>query len=99
MFVEIVAAILIAPFVFRFLRGCVLGLIIVIAAACAGYYGPLALLIAMVAIVVWIVRRVARLDAPVRHTSEHAAGYSFDAPNLRAVYGDRLDRTRRWSTR
>ena len=97
--IEASAAIFVLRWATHWLAGVVLGLILVAALALQGIWWPLAFLVGVVALVVWIVRHVTQEDAPARQVREPIAGYSFDAPSLRAVYGDRLDRTRRWSTR
>jgi hypothetical protein len=102
---EAVAAVFILRWAIHWLAGVVLGLILVVALAVQGIWGPLAFLVAVVALVVWIIRRVARLDSPVRPVRDLAAGYSSDngyhnsRGGLRADFGARLDRNRRWSTR
>jgi hypothetical protein len=100
MFVEIVAGYLVLRYAIHWLAGAALGVIFVIAAAYAGIWWPLAFLIVGIAIVVWIIRRVAREDAPARQVGDLATGYSFDSRDsnsLRADFGARLERTRRWS--
>jgi hypothetical protein len=102
---EAAAAVFILRWAIHWLAGVVLGLILVVALAVQGIWGPLAFLVAVAALVVWIVRRVARLDSPARPVREHAAGYSFDNAlyesrgGLRADYASRLDRNRRWASK
>jgi membrane protein implicated in regulation of membrane protease activity len=90
MFVGIVAGYLVFRYVTHWLAGALIGVICVITLAFAGYWLPLAFLVAVVAIVVWIVRRVAKEDAAARPVRDLAARYSAQRPGLRADTRARL---------
>jgi hypothetical protein len=98
--IELVAAVFILRWAIHWLVGAGMALVLVVALAVQGVWLPLAFLVVVVALMVGIIRRIARVDTPARRVGDLATGYRFDAPSgLRAVYGDRLDRTRRWASR
>jgi hypothetical protein len=97
--IEAVAAVFVFRWAMHWLAGAALGILFVIVCALQGVWWPLALLIVGIAVVVGIVRRVARVDTPARQVGDLGAEYSFAPSGLRADFGARLDRSRRWASR